>query len=171
VNGTKLLRWIDALNEHSGRIFAFTIIPLTIITATEVVSRYIFHRPTIWAWDVNIQLFGLMIMMGAGYNLLKGGHVRVDVIVGRLPERTQRIIDLIIAGLFFFSFGTFIWLAGDMAWSSVATCEEYTSLWQPPIYPFRVMIVIGAFLLFLQGAAKFIRDINYVIHAGRRGKL
>lgn len=48
------LRYIDAINECTGKGVGFLIIPITLIITLEVILRYVFNRPTIWAWDVNL---------------------------------------------------------------------------------------------------------------------
>lgn len=157
------LKKIDLLNEWVGRTVAYAVLPLTFITFFEVVMRYAFNRPTIWAWDVNVQLFGFIIIMGAGYTLLHGGHVIVDFAVSRFSLRQRALIDLITAWLLFFACAILIWKSGMVAWSSFMMKEAHTSVWGPPIYPLKMVIPIGAFLLMLQAVAKFVRDLIIVI--------
>lgn len=49
----RFLHYIDTTNDKVGRGVAFLLVPLAIITITEVVARYVFDRPTLWAWDTN----------------------------------------------------------------------------------------------------------------------
>ncbi len=159
------LHWVDALNSRLYIVVAYlTVVPMTLITAFEVVMRYVFRHPTIWAWDVNIQLLGFMVLMTGAYNILIVAHVRVDIIVNMLSERRRRIVDLVTAGLFVFAFSTMLWLASRLAWQSAATHEGYTGLWQPPIWPFKIMLAIGILLMLLQGIVKFVRDLDFVMH-------
>ena len=62
-----VIRVIDKTNEWVGKAVSFLLIPLVLITAYEVVMRYIVERPTIWSWDLNIQIFAAIIMLGGGY--------------------------------------------------------------------------------------------------------
>lgn len=168
---TKMLHFIDLLNEYSGKIFGFAIIPMTIFASLEVFLRYVFERPTIWAWDVNGQLLAIMVVMCGGYALLNGLHVKVDVIVGRIPPRIGTVIDLLTALLFFFLCYVAISQCWHQAWTSVAIRETKSSIWGPPIYPLKVMFVVGCLLLFLQGLAKFVRDIQCLLHTNGGGVL
>ena len=154
---------IDLINEWVGKTVAYAILPLTLIASLEVVLRYVFDRPTIWAWDVNIQLGALLAIMGAGYTLRHGGHVIVDVAVTRFSLRQRALIDLITTWLFFFACVILVWKSGVEGWDSLMTKEAYSSIWAPPIYPLKMIIPVGAFLLLLQGIAKFARDIVIVI--------
>lgn len=135
------------------------IFPLVALAMIEVILRYVFNSPTIWVWDVNVQLLAAITVLGTGYTLLAKGHVSVDILVSRFSPQKRAIIDLSAAVVFFGSVGVIVWQTGIAAWVSLETRELYTSIWQPPIYPLKIMIAVGAFLLFLQGIVKFIRDL------------
>jgi len=165
-----LLRAMDVINDGIGRIFSFLLLPLMVITATEVVLRYIFNRPTIWAWDVNIQLFGAIILIGGAYAFLYNMHVRVDLLVIHLPLRARALLNLFASMLFFFSFGVLLWQGGLEAWQSLKIREQYTSVWAPPIYFVKVLVPIAVFLFLMQGVVQFIRDLLLVIHPEIREK-
>ena len=78
----KLSGGIDAINRTIGRIFAWILLPMICLTAFEVFSRYVLKSPTVWAWELIIQIWGLMLMACGGYCYWKGGLVRVDLLSG-----------------------------------------------------------------------------------------
>jgi len=158
------LHWIDKTNEWVGKIAAWLVLPLVLFTVMEVVLRYIFNNPTVWAWDVNIQLMLVFIALGGGYALLYGTHVSVDVIVTRLSLRGRALIDLITGPVFFTAICLLLWQVLLYTLNSVLIREHYTSTWSPPIYPGKVLMAIGILLLLLQGIAKWIRDLMVVLH-------
>ncbi|MBW1709799.1 MAG: ABC transporter substrate-binding protein, partial [Deltaproteobacteria bacterium] len=47
---------------------------------------------------------------------------------------------------------------GSLAWDSLSRFEHSQSAWNPPLYPVKLMIPLGALLLMLQGLAKLILD-------------
>ena len=93
--GERFLHYIDVTNNKIGQTVAFVLIPMALITIYEVVSRYVFNSPPLWAWDVNLQLFGIVILLGAGYTLLKDRHVKVEAVLMYLPNRARLIIEII----------------------------------------------------------------------------
>lgn len=95
------LDWIDVINEWVGRMVSFLIIPMTVITVIEVILRYVFSRPTLWAWDINMMILGAFTVMTGGYVLLKEGHVAMDVFVANLSLRVRAVIALVTSVLFF----------------------------------------------------------------------
>jgi TRAP-type mannitol/chloroaromatic compound transport system permease small subunit len=101
--------------------------------------------------------------MGAfagAYALLKNTHVSVDIVSSRLPPRVQTIINIITFFFFFIFVGCLIWFGAKEAWSSFMSNEHEISTFASPLYPIKTMIPIGATLMFLQGIAKFIREIE-----------
>ena len=154
---------IDVINDWVGRLTSALFIPLTFIVFLEVTLRYFFNRPTIWAWDVIIQLAAVIAVLAAGYNLARREHVMIDIVVGRFPPRTRAIIDLVSGLVFFMAIGVVAWYAVKISVWSVRIQEGFTGVWEPPFYQVRVLIAIGVILLLLQGIVKFIRDLNIVI--------
>jgi len=150
---------IDAINRWTGFIAGMLLIPLVILVMTEVILRYFFSSPTIWAWDINVQLAAVIAILAGGYGLLYGNHVSVDVITSHLTPRTRARVDVATSTIFFFIMITLTWVAISAAGFSVSTRELYTSLFNPPLYPLRIVVAISLFLLFIQGIAKFIRDL------------
>jgi TRAP-type mannitol/chloroaromatic compound transport system permease small subunit len=163
-------RFIDSLNERVGKISGWLIFPLTILVTYDVTLRYVFNRPTVWAWDINIQLLGALVVLGGGYTLLHDGHIGVDALVIHLSPRWRALVDLITSAFFFFGIGVLLWKSASDAWSSLQIREVYSSVFAPPIYPFKVLMVVGILLLLLQGVAKFIRDLITVTSTEMKGK-
>lgn len=152
-------RVIDTLNEWAGKVTMWLFIPLAGIVTVDVILRYGFNRPLIWSWDINSQLLGVLIILSGGWTLLKEGHVRVDVFWGRLSTRMKALVDLITFLLFIFAIGILLWQSASAALVSVQTGERYSSYFAPPIYPLKIIIVVGVFLLLFQGIVKFIRNL------------
>ncbi len=153
---------ITKINDWVGGLASVLFIPLILVVFLEVVLRYFFNRPTIWAWDVLIQLSATVAVLGGGYNLARREHVMVDIIVSQFPKRVRAVIDLVTGLVFFLSMGVLTWFATNYAVWSVKTGEHFTSVWEPPYYFLRVAVALGCTLLTLQGIVKFIQDIRVV---------
>ena len=158
-----LLVLIDNANERIGNIAAYLLIPMTCIISYEVVMRYFFNAPSIWTMETSEYLLLAVVALGGGYTLLNRGHVNVDVIYSRLSERRRAIIDCITFCLFFAFIGAFVWQSWEAAIKALRIREYSPSFWAPPVYPIKALLPIGAFLILLQGLAKFIRDLAFAI--------
>lgn len=154
-----LLKAIDAISGWAGKIISFLIVPTVLILVYETVMRYGFNAPTPWVHHISWNLTGPFFLLGGAYGLLHRGHVNMDVIYNRFPLRWRAIIDLFTAILFFLFVGVLLWKGMGYAWDSVLGLENSGCPLYFPIYPIKLFLPIAAFLLLLQGSAKFIRDL------------
>ena len=162
----KFLSTVDAISDWSGKIFSFLAVIVIGVIAYEVVSRYGFKSPTIWAGEAMTYLCGIYYVMGGAYTLRLRGHVKVDMLYERFSPRIRAILDLITFPLFLLFLGTLLWTAVDFSWQSTKIAETTGTSWSPPIFPVKIMIPLAAFLVLLQGIAKFIHDLNIASTGG-----
>ena len=93
-----------------GWLVAWLIVPLIGAMVYEVVARYFFRAPTVWAQDLSYMLYGALFMLGGAYTLRWGGHIRTDFLYDRFGVRGQALVDAIAYLFFFFpAFGVFLW--------------------------------------------------------------
>jgi len=108
----KISIFCDTVNEWTGRIFGWVIVPLVLLTVMEVILRRIFGMPTIWSFEVLKQLYGVHFMVVAGFGLLYGSHVSVDVFTMILSKKKKAVLSIISYVVFFFPFLHYLCLAG-----------------------------------------------------------
>ena len=156
---------IGKINLFLGKVLQWTILPISAIVMFEVIARYVFNRPTIWAWDVNIQLLAFMATLGGGYVLLNDDHVRVDLLVAKLSIRKRAILESFTGLLTIVALGILTWHLCDVAVTSVKYLEVHWSYFAPPVYPLRILMAFGALMLFLQAIVMFLQNI--LISLGR----
>jgi TRAP-type mannitol/chloroaromatic compound transport system permease small subunit len=180
----KIIGFIDTLNDWVGRIVCWFIVPLCLAMVYEVIVRKfgtspgawvdeiirVFSNPdapselrpapTLWAYDVSRMLYGALFMLGAGYALSKGVHIRADFIYRNWSDRTQGIIDLFLyCTLYFVGMGFLMWYGADYAWSAWSRGERaMDTAWMPQLGPIRTAIPVGAFLLILQGISESLKS-------------
>lgn len=155
-----LFRVIDIISEWTGKVASYALIPLVLVLVFEVVMRYVFNKPTLFAHETGIYLYAFNGMMAGAWVLLHEEHVKMDALYGRLSPRAKAILDLITAPLFFYFVGLVLWQGWGMAYRSLIAFEHTPSSWSPPWYPFRMILPVSAFLLLLSGISKFRRDLS-----------
>ena len=96
------INFADQFVVWIGRAFAWSIFILTAAVMYEVIMRYFFNAPTLWAFDFTIQMYGAVIMMGGASAISTKSHVKADMYYNRLSERGQAILDLILFDLNFY---------------------------------------------------------------------
>jgi TRAP-type mannitol/chloroaromatic compound transport system permease small subunit len=159
----RFLNLIDKINDQGGKIISFLVIFMIGAMTYEVIARYIFDSPTIWSRETVQFLLGGYAILGGAYVFRHQGHVNMDILYSRLPPRWRAVADLITSGFFFLFCGVLLWFGAKYAWKSWDLGETTGSTWAPPEYFIKTTIPIGAFLIILQGLAKFIRDLMTVI--------
>lgn len=93
---------IDRLSLWAGRIVCVLVLPIMAAMVYEIFVRKVFVAPTLWAYDISRMLYGALFVLGAGYALSKGVHIRADFIYRNWRPRTQGLVDLTLYILFFF---------------------------------------------------------------------
>ena len=164
-----VVRGIDTVSDWSGRIVCWLIIPLVGSLTYEVVARYVFGAPTVWAFDVSYMLYGSLFMLGANYALYRGAHIRTDMLYQNWSPRRQGAVDAVCYLFFFFPGMIFLfWMGGQEAWHSWQILETSDqSPWHPPLYPFKTVIPLTALLLLIQGVSEFLKSV-FAVRTGRR---
>lgn len=157
---------LDQLAIQSGRLVGWMLIPMILSLAWEVVARYGFGRPTVWAYDMTFMLFGAFFMLGAAYTLQRDGHIRTDMFYGEWGPRRQGLADLAGYVLFFLPLVLVFTVTGwdyfEKAW---ATNERFVSSpWMPVTWPFRLVMPVTGALLLVQGVAEMLRCVAAIRH-------
>ena len=93
-------RWVDTLNTWVGHVVAWATALAVVVVFIDVVMRYAFNISFVFTQELEWHLFAFIFLMGAGYTLLKDGHVRVDIIYQRCSPKTKAWINFL--GVIFF---------------------------------------------------------------------
>jgi len=157
----RLLHFVDSLSAGTGKAFAWCILILTFSTCYEVFVRYVLNAPTVWAFDMSVQMYGALFMMTGAYALSQNAHVRGDVVYRLMPKKVQASVDLLLYTIFLapgmlalifygYRFAADAWFYQEVSWSSPSRIQ---------IYFFKTLIPIAGFLVLLQGVAEATRCI------------
>jgi len=165
------LKLIDKTSEVAGKLVAWLIIPLVFGLMYEVIARYVFNAPTIWAYDITYMIYGVHFMMGAAYLLYVRGYVRIDVLHRLLSPRWKGGVDASLFLILFFPVMVVLLVKGvhyaAFSWSLQETSTA--GAWSPPLYPLKTVLPVAIFVLMLQGVAEFIRSLGMAIRGKEYG--
>lgn len=157
----KFLRVIDSVSDCTGRIVGWIAVPMIAALIYEVFARYVFHRPTIWSYEITYMIYGTHFLLGAGYTLYAKGHIRIDLLYMKFPPRGRAFIDVVGYLVIFFPIMILmVFSSFDMAKDAyqIKEVSQFTP-WQPVLWPFKSVICVGFLLLILQGIAEFTRSV------------
>lgn len=160
----KLVWIIDSLSENLVKIICWLGLALVLVLCYEVVMRYVFNNPTVWAADISRMLGASFATLGLAYTLRHRGHVRVDVFYSRLSDRGKALVDVICTLLLFFPL-LICMLYASVSWtvSSWSRGETWQmTAWYPPTGPIRTAISVGWCLFLIQAGAEFVRNLYFL---------
>jgi len=161
----KFVQIINSISEFTGQLVKFLVVLLIIVLCYEVISRYAFNRPTIWALETSKMLMGTFGACGWAYTYLYDGHVRVDVFYSKLSRTGRAWIDVILSIIFLFPI-CIILISAGIRWAAFSwkfSEKMVESSWLPRAAPFRTVLVFGFFLFALQSLSKFFQDLYFLI--------
>lgn len=157
---TRYLVLQDGLSEFVGRAISWLTLAMIAVLMFEIIARYFFNSPTIWAHETSTMLYGGFCILAGVYTLRHQGHVRSEVIWGALPERVRAALDVVTLSLTLLVLAVFLKLAIAFAADSWAVREfSNKSIWQPPLYPIKTVVPVAVGLLLLQVLAELLRSV------------
>jgi TRAP-type C4-dicarboxylate transport system permease small subunit len=142
----KTQKGIQRLNLYISMAGMSLIIPLMLLTTGDVIGRGFFRKPIPGTFELSEYLLAVLILLGAAYTQQVKGHVGVDFITSRLSPRLRKICQIITTLLSLFIIAIVVW-QGFLQGMSERTVSEILRI---PQYPFRLLIAIGGFLLWLE---------------------
>jgi TRAP-type mannitol/chloroaromatic compound transport system permease small subunit len=99
----------------------------------------------------------------AGYTLLRNQHVRIDVIAGRLSPQAQAWIDILGTIFFLMPMSLIImWLSWPVFVLALESHEVSTNTGGLILWPARLLVPVGFFLLIIQGVSELIKRVAFL---------
>jgi TRAP-type C4-dicarboxylate transport system permease small subunit len=137
---------IQRCTLYTSYIGMILLIPMMLLTSAEVVGRAVWSRPIPGTMELSSYMLAIFILLGIAYTHQVRGHVRVTMLVSRLPRKWGIALDVITTLLSLFIIAVMTW----QGW--VVGIEERTvsDMLRVPQFPFRLLVSLGGLLLFLE---------------------
>ena len=165
---SKTIVGIDKFSKIIGNIVCWITIPLILGMVYEVLARKLFLSPTIWAYDMSRFFYGALFMLGAGYALSKGVHIRADFLYRNFKVKTQGRVDFWLYLLFYFpGLIVFCYMTVGFVQESIMRSEKgMDTTWMPYMWPIKTCLLIGIIFLLIQGISELFKSY-YAATKGR----
>ncbi len=168
---TSIRRFIGGISIALGYFSALILVPLILASVYEVISRYVFNQPTIWAYEIGYMAMGASFLLGSAYALHDGQHVRIDILACRFSPRLKAVLDLAGYTLLLLPIG--IWLTIALYHYTV---EAYAwgersgeSAWNPVVWPYHLVFFTAFLAMVLQAIAEVLGCLQVIFGpAGRK---
>ena len=152
------LSFLDRFAIRLGDLLSWFFALSVIITAYEVVMRYVFNSPTIWVHDLVIALSALAFIFGGSYALQRGEHIRISSLYDRMPLSWRRSCDLLNALAIILFMAAFGWAACRQALVAIEIGETSGRAWDVPIpVVIKTALAAGVVLMILQAVVNLVR--------------
>ena len=152
---------IDRIAMFIGRVTMLRIAIVVCVMMYEVILRYVFERPTLWANEMSLWLAGFVFILAGFYAMQQRSHIRIYLLYDMFPRAVQRICDtvstvLIVGFAFFLVYGGY----GE-AKAKMLRWETFGTAFDPPIpATLKPLVLIVVTLVAIQSVLNLIADWN-----------
>jgi TRAP-type C4-dicarboxylate transport system permease small subunit len=151
----KTQKVIHRLNFYVAVVGMSFIIPLMLLTTFDVVGRK-FFKPIPGSFELSEYILAIFILLGAAYTQQVKGHVGVDFLTSQLSPRVRTVCEIITWMLSLFIIAIVIW----QGWLEGIRERTVSDMLRIPQYPFRLLVAVGGFLLWLELLIDLINSIG-----------
>ena len=151
---------IDKFSKRVGNVVCWILMPLILAMTYEVIMRKLFLARTIWAYDLSRLLYAALFMLGAGYALSKGAHIRADFLYRNFKTKNQGLVDFWLYILFYFpGLIVFLYMTIGYVEESIRRGERgMDTTWMPFMWPIKSCLLIGIIFLLIQGVSELLKS-------------
>ena len=159
---------IDKWSKWIGNVVCWITMPLMLAMTYEVLARKLFLAPTMWAYYMSRFFYGALFMLGAGYALSKGVHIRADFLYRNFKVKTQGLIDFWLYLLFYFpGLLAFFYMTTIFVMESIQRGERgMDTAWMPYMWPIKACLWFGILFLLVQGISELFKSY----YAAKKGR-
>ncbi|MEO9298803.1 TRAP transporter small permease subunit [Devosia alba] len=153
------VRWVDRINLYAGRLAMVIFFAMASIMLWSTVSRAVFGVSVNWSLEMTQFLLSAFYLLGGAYSLQHGSHVRMDLFYSRLSLRRRAGLDAVTLLAVIFFLGVLLWGGISSTQYAIQYNQKNYSAWSPVLWPVKVAMTIGIFLMLLQVIAQLFRDV------------
>ena len=154
------VHYIDIFTDRCGRLLAWLVLAMALLTTVVVLLRYGFNTGSIMAQEAVTYMHGCLFMLGAAYALKSEAHVRVDIFYRNFSERGRAWVNSLGGIVFLMPLCAFIgvssWSYVTESWAILETSPEPGGI--PAVFLLKSLLPLMAVNLFLQGLAETLRS-------------
>jgi TRAP-type mannitol/chloroaromatic compound transport system permease small subunit len=159
----KFSRAVDWLNTQIGKYVIWLILASTVVSGVNAVVRKAFNVGSNAFLEVQWYLFAASFLLAAGYTLLNGEHVKIDVVSSKLSKRAQMWVDVIGFTCFLTPVcGAILWYGVPFFLKGYTSGEISSNAGGLIRWPVYAMIPLGFTLLLLQGWSELIKRLAFL---------
>lgn len=157
------VRYVDGFNRLVGQIAMQLLFVMGAVLLWSTLSRLILNEPVNWALEMSQFLLSAYYLLGGAYAMQRHAHVRMDLFYSRLPARKRAVTDAITILCVIFFLGVLLYGGISSTNYALQYGQKNYSAWSPPLWPIKIAMTVGVFLMLLQCISTFFRDVAEAI--------
>ena len=118
-----------------------------------------FFLPSLWTLEIAQFAMVAYYILGGPFSLQIGANVRMDLFYGGWTDRKKAWFDAFSILLLIFYLGVLLYGALDSTTYSLQYNERSPTAWRPLLWPIKIIMCVGIFLMLLQAISEFFKDI------------
>lgn len=151
----------DVISLIFSRMAMVAVAAIVCVMFFEVISRYLFAKPTLWANELSLWIAGFVFLLAGLYAMQQRSHIRIYIIYDMFPRWLQKLSDIISVLLIWLFTTALIWGAYNEALDKFSRMETFGTAWDPPIpATLKAGILFIISLVALQALSNLIADWN-----------
>lgn len=156
----RAVRWAIRVIGHS---VSYLMPILALVVAYEVFARYILDRPTLWAYDTSLFLFGYIAALGGALAQQKSAHINVDIVHGKVSLKMRRLFDVVTSLLAMFFLTVMAKTCFGMFVEALELGYKTQSEWAPHTHHFWLMVTVSAVIFIAQYSTELLANLYYLV--------
>jgi TRAP-type mannitol/chloroaromatic compound transport system permease small subunit len=149
----------DRVSLFLGRVTMLLVVVLVSVMTYEVLLRYVFEAPTLWANELSLWIAAFVFLLAGLYSMQQRNHIRIYLLYDALPRWAQRGCDVISTTLIVVFAAALVWGGWTEAYDKFLRWETFGTAFDPPIpATIKPMILLTVVLVALQAIANLIAD-------------
>ena len=156
-----ILSAIDKTSRFTGRMAAQLYLFCTVITAYEVIMRYFFAAPSVWAYEIVMVLCATAWILSVGHVTYHRAHIAITILPSLLAPRARRRLNLFCDIAALVAMALLAYSAWHPAMKAFRFMERSASAFNSPEpMVMKSLLFLGPMMYAIQISANIVRDIR-----------
>ena len=153
--------WIHKLTRTFCYIGMVLLVPMMLLTTGDVLGRGLWSKPIPGTLELSSYMLAIFILLGLAYTQQVRGHVRVEMLVSRLPQKVTAVLDVLTNLMCLFMISILVW----QGWVLGMEEKAVSDMLRIPQWPFKLLVALGSVLLFLEFLVDLVSSFKKLVRS------
>ena len=156
------VNFVDWTCIKIGRLTMYMVFVMMFVLVLSFVTRNIINIPLMWIIEMAQFIITGYYLLGGGYSMIMGDHVRMDLVYSKFSDRNKAKVDAFTSFFLVFYLVTLLYGSISSLIYTIETNQKLFTAWAPYVWPIKTFMLIGILLMLLQSISMFFKDIAKV---------